>query len=207
VINNRYEVIIIGAGPSGLSTALTLFSYGIKNILVVERCKFPRYKCCAGYITEKTKNIYEKFGLDISGCHYSLIKDFKIYYKLKQRLKIENKFLFTNEKIDRVELDNAFYGLAKSNGVEIWENTKIISHRAGKNEITLSNGTTLNYGYLVFADGTTGFGSCYQKSKKRNIAFQMTFPSDRAEEIQIHFGITKGDTAGSARITGLLTWG
>ena len=35
-------------------------------------------------------------GLDIGECDYSLIKDFKIAYKLKERLKIDNKFLYTN---------------------------------------------------------------------------------------------------------------
>lgn len=190
-MKDYFEVIIIGAGPAGLSAALNLLGGGASDILVVERFSFPRYKCCAGYITGKTKKAYERLGLDIGGCHYSLIKDFKILYKLKERLKIDNKFLYTNEKIDRVELDNEFFGLAKKKGINVLENTKIIGHEPQKNAITLSDNSVLNYGSLVFADGTSGFSSKYQKVKKRNIALQLTFPSEREEEIAIHFGITK----------------
>ena len=80
-MNKHYEVIIIGAGPSGLGAALNLLKNGIKDILVIEQKKFPRYKCCAGYITNKTKKEYESLGLNINKCHYSLIKDFSIFYK------------------------------------------------------------------------------------------------------------------------------
>lgn len=54
-MNKKYDVIIIGAGPAGISAALNLQELGKKNILVIERYVFPRYKCCAGYITGKTK--------------------------------------------------------------------------------------------------------------------------------------------------------
>ena len=121
----EFEVIIVGAGPSGLATALTLLEEGISDIIVMERFTFPRYKCCAGYITGKTKAVYETFGLNIEEAHYSLIKEFNIFYRLKKRQTIVNQFLYTNRMIDRVELDNAFAELAKSKGIRIKENTTI----------------------------------------------------------------------------------
>lgn len=102
------KVIIIGAGPSGVSAALTLKKNGIDDILVVDKEVFPRYKCCAGYITTKTKNAYQEFGLNIDKCHYSLIDDFKIIYNGKCKQTIGNKFLYTNRDIDRTELDYNF---------------------------------------------------------------------------------------------------
>ena len=188
---SEYGVIIIGAGPAGISTALNLVNNGINDILIVEKHKFPRYKCCAGYITEKTGKVYKKNGLDIADCHYSLIKDFNILYKQKKKLTIENKFLYTNKNIDRVELDNAFFELAKSKGIEISENVKITAHDISAHTVTLSDGKIYGYGYLVFADGTEGFSSRYRKAKKKNIAMQLTFESNEAESINIHFGITK----------------
>lgn len=190
-LNDFYRVIIVGAGPSGLSTALNLLEYGVDDILVIEKSRFPRYKCCAGYLTSKTKEEYKKAGLDVDGCNYSLIKDFNIVYKNKNRLKINNKFLYTNRNIDRVELDNAFYELAVSKGVAVAENTVITGHDTKSDALILKGGRRIGYGYLVFADGTTGFGSRYRKNKKRNIAMQMTFESDRPQSIEIHFGVTK----------------
>lgn len=190
-MEKKYKVIIVGAGPSGLSAAINLKKLGVSDVLVVERSAFPRYKCCAGYITGKTKLAYEKLGLDIGECNYSLIKDFKICYKHKQKIQINNKFLYTNEKIDRTELDYAFFRLAKKNGVEVRENTKISGHNVKSNTLTLTDGSVLNYEHLIFADGTTGFGSRYQKCKRKNIAMQLIIESEREEAIDIHFGITK----------------
>lgn len=188
---NEYKVVIIGAGPAGLSAALNLLNFGVKDILVVERFRFPRYKCCAGYITAKTKSEYERLGLNVSDCNYSLIKDFDICYKYKSKLRIKNKFLYTNRKIDRVELDNALFELAKSKQINIAEGVKIAAHRIEENEVDLSDGRTIKYEYLIFADGTTGFGSKYRKAAKRNIAMQLIFSDERADAISIHFGKTK----------------
>ena len=41
-MTSSYDVIIIGGGPSGTSTAALLAEYGHK-VLVIEREKFPRY--------------------------------------------------------------------------------------------------------------------------------------------------------------------
>lgn len=187
----NYKVVIIGAGPSGISCALNLLKEGIKDILIIEKSKFPRYKCCAGYITNKTKKAYETLGLDIQKCHYSLIKDFNILYQYQKRQTIENKFLYTNKVIDRVELDDRFFKLAKKKKIKILEETKVLKHDIEKNELFLSNKETINYDYLVCADGTTGFSSKYQQAKKKNIALQLIIKDDTQEKIDIHFGITK----------------
>ena len=190
-MKKKYKVIIVGAGPAGLSTAINLKNNGVNDILVIEREVFPRYKCCAGYITNKTKLYYEKLGLDISKCHYNLIEDFNIFYKLKLRQNINNKFLYTNEGIERVELDYEFYKLACSKNIEIRENDYIIKSNFKSNTIILKSKRKVTYDYLVFADGTSGYGSKLQKNKNKNIALQQVFKSNLKDGIEIHFGITK----------------
>jgi geranylgeranyl reductase family protein len=55
-LNNSYDVIIAGAGPAGSVLAYELAKTGIK-VLVLEKYKMPRYKCCAGGITYKTSRV------------------------------------------------------------------------------------------------------------------------------------------------------
>ena len=206
-MKNKYEVVIIGAGPSGLSTAINLYNNGIKDILVIEKYKFPRYKCCAGYITNKTKNVYKSLGLNIDKCHYSLIDEFKIFYKFKEKQSIKNKFLYTNKVIDRVELDNSFYKLAKNMGIKILEKTSIKNNDIETNSITITDNEKIYYDYLVFADGTNGYGSIYQKFKNKNIAMQKIFKSDKKDGIEIHFNITKKGYAWVSTYNGITNVG
>jgi flavin-dependent dehydrogenase len=52
-MNNSFDVIIVGAGPSGCSCAHQLLDAG-KKVLIMDKSTFPRHKPCAGGITMKT---------------------------------------------------------------------------------------------------------------------------------------------------------
>lgn len=54
----NYDVVIVGAGPAGISLAYLLLHNRI-NVAVIDRENFPREKLCGGLITEKTKQLYE----------------------------------------------------------------------------------------------------------------------------------------------------
>ena len=47
------DTLIIGAGPAGISAAISLQKAGVSNA-VVDRQIFPREKTCGGLITGKT---------------------------------------------------------------------------------------------------------------------------------------------------------
>ena len=60
----RTKVLIIGAGPSGCMAAYRLASRGINDILLVDRCNFPRIKPCAGGIAPSAIKFLKKTGLE-----------------------------------------------------------------------------------------------------------------------------------------------
>lgn len=63
-----YDLIIIGAGPSGLSTALHLdrFAHDLGlDILILEKSRHPRLKLCAGGILAEGEAILSKLDLDL----------------------------------------------------------------------------------------------------------------------------------------------
>jgi len=52
-MQNRFETIVIGAGPAGCAAAYDLTAAG-KQVLMLDKCEFPRLKPCAGALTTKT---------------------------------------------------------------------------------------------------------------------------------------------------------
>ena len=50
------EVIIVGGGPAGASTAHALARDGV-DVLVLDRAKFPRDKTCAEYLSPQASRI------------------------------------------------------------------------------------------------------------------------------------------------------
>jgi geranylgeranyl reductase family protein len=52
------DVVIVGAGPAGAVLAYELARKGI-SVLLLEKEKLPRYKCCAGGVTTKTAKLVD----------------------------------------------------------------------------------------------------------------------------------------------------
>ena len=59
-LKKNYDVVIVGAGPSGAATARGLVNEGLE-VLVLEKRKLPRYKMCSGIIFKKSQDITERF--------------------------------------------------------------------------------------------------------------------------------------------------
>lgn len=54
-MNSNYDVLIAGAGPSGISCGITLQKQGVK-CCIIDKAKFPREKLCGGLLTNKAYN-------------------------------------------------------------------------------------------------------------------------------------------------------
>ncbi len=57
-LKQNYDVIVVGAGPAGATLAYELARRGI-GVLLLEKEKLPRYKCCAGGLTSKTVKLLD----------------------------------------------------------------------------------------------------------------------------------------------------
>ncbi len=49
----RYDAIVVGAGPAGCAAAWDLASAG-RSVLLLDKAEFPRHKACAGGLTRKS---------------------------------------------------------------------------------------------------------------------------------------------------------
>jgi menaquinone-9 beta-reductase len=59
MIDDSFDVIIIGAGPAGLTTALALAGSGL-SILILDKAKFPRDKACGDALSGKVLDVLKK---------------------------------------------------------------------------------------------------------------------------------------------------
>ena len=57
-MKKSHDVIVVGAGPAGATLAYELAKRGI-GVLVLEKEKLPRYKCCAGGVTSKAAKLLD----------------------------------------------------------------------------------------------------------------------------------------------------
>jgi flavin-dependent dehydrogenase len=57
-----YDALVLGAGPAGAATALTL-ARGGRNVLLVERKAFPRRKVCGEYVSATSLPLLDRLGV------------------------------------------------------------------------------------------------------------------------------------------------
>ncbi len=77
-MKQSHDVIVVGAGPAGATLAYELGKRGI-GVLVLEKEKLPRYKCCAGGVTRKAAKLLD---FDISEVVEDVIYELSFNFKL-----------------------------------------------------------------------------------------------------------------------------
>ncbi|MDF1506483.1 FAD-dependent oxidoreductase, partial [Roseisolibacter sp. H3M3-2] len=55
------EVLVVGGGPAGASTAWQLATEGV-DVLVLDRARFPRDKTCAEYLSPQASRLLARMG-------------------------------------------------------------------------------------------------------------------------------------------------
>ena len=60
-MTDRWDVVVVGAGPAGATTALLLARAGA-SVLLMDRARFPRDKACSEYLSPATTEILERLG-------------------------------------------------------------------------------------------------------------------------------------------------
>ena len=158
-MQNPYRVIIIGGGPSGLSTALHLQQLAphlTSSILILEKARYPRPKLCAGGLVIDAEVLLAQLGLDVGEVHH--VDADNIRFEFEGRgLNFRMWKRHALRVIRRDEFDNWLADKTKSRGLEIREEIIVKNIIPDKDGVTVeTNQEIFRTQVVVGADGSNG---------------------------------------------------
>jgi flavin-dependent dehydrogenase len=120
--STTFDVIIIGGGLAGLSSAIHLSKEDIR-VLVIEKNAYPKHKVCGEYISNEVLPYLNYLDIDVFKLGAQKINKFELSTP-KSKL-IKATLPMGGFGISRYTLDNALAKKAIQNGVEIIQDTVI----------------------------------------------------------------------------------
>jgi geranylgeranyl reductase family protein len=153
------DVAVIGAGPAGIATAITLARRGVR-VTVVDKAVFPRDKCCGDGLTTGALR-----HLDDLGLRPETVRSWQPVTDAMVRVANGKTACFSlpddgtlhAASARRIDLDAALVDLARSSGVEVLEGRALcragISGDGDVVDLGFDDGTTIRAWYVIGADG------------------------------------------------------
>lgn len=156
---DEHDILILGGGPSGLSTALHLardFSHLASRILILEKARYPRPKLCAGGLVIDAEVILQRLGLDVSEVPH--VDADRIYFDFKAKgLNIRVPKQHALRVIRRDEFDAWLARKAESRGLEIREGVTVKDIVPDQEGVTVKTDQgDFRAQIVVGADGSNG---------------------------------------------------
>ena len=144
----KYDVIIIGAGPSGFASSKILKDNNI-SFCVIDKNKFPREKLCGGGLTNKSLRLLKNFNISLDNIKTNECTNVDLVAKnINKNMVLDNKIIM----IDRKEFDHNNIKSVTNNN--FFEEEKIISI---ENNILTTDKEKYEFKYIIFSDGVNGY--------------------------------------------------
>lgn len=155
-VNRDADVVVVGAGPAGVSTAIHLVRAGLQ-VQVIDRATFPRDKICGDGLTTNALRELERIGFEPSSVpSWQPVHDIRIrsMFGHEMTAPLPRGPGLYGAIAPRIELDAALVDLARSAGVKISEGTPLTSARQRGDAVEIDTGAgTLRSAYAIGADG------------------------------------------------------
>jgi len=147
----RFDVIVIGAGPAGASAAYVAARAGLR-VALIDRKTFPREKLCGGLITGRARR------------HYAEIFGHEMPFDPQDR-KTTVDFRYRGQPVGLIEdapalcatmrwdMDAMLCGHAMAAGAQDYTGHAVAEIDCDARRVTLKDGAILQYEVLIGADG------------------------------------------------------
>ncbi len=140
-MSDHYDIIIVGAGPAGISTALHLAQIApelVSRTLILEKARHPRPKLCGGGVLPDGEVVLRNLGLDITEIPHVDVDWSHFDFDGKgMTMRGERKGKFAFRCIRRHEFDAWLADKARQRGFLIHENTTVKHMTATASEVIL----------------------------------------------------------------------
>ena len=148
----RYDVAVVGAGPSGSTTAYHLAKAGAR-VLLLDRAEFPREKPCGGGVTARA---FERAPVDLTPVVERVIDRLRLSYRLGGSFDYAYKqplvYMTQRHRMDAYLMQQAVEAGAEFHGGSI-----VRSLELEKDGVRIAaNGDVYEAGAVVGADGANG---------------------------------------------------
>ncbi len=183
-MSDRYDVLVVGGGPSGAAAAYWLAEAG-HRVLVVEKKRFPREKTCGDGLTPRAVRQLEDIGLGerLADCQrFDGLRSIAHGVTMELRWPDHPRFPSYGYVVRRRELDEMVADRAVKAGATLWPAAEAVEPVVDGGLVTgavvhrKESGTreTVKARYLVVADGANSrFGRSLGAARDRTFPLGM----------------------------------
>ena len=158
---DTYDVLIVGAGPSGTAAATVLAAAG-RRVVVADKASFPRDKCCGDGLTTLALRMLERIGFDPRPVASWQTVD-SAWLRSPSGREVEVPLPRGRGQYAavaaRLQLDNELVKHARATGAEVRENLVFsgltVNYATGSRTATahFDSGETITARWIIAADG------------------------------------------------------
>lgn len=117
----KYDVVIVGAGPAGSTTARLCAKKGLKTLLI-EKERFPRYKPCGGCLSPR---VLRELDVDIGGVIEDTVSGAKFTFQLRDPFSIVSQNP-VGYLVMRDSFDHLLCRKAQEGGADLYEGRRVV---------------------------------------------------------------------------------
>ena len=117
-----YDVIIAGGGLAGLAVSIQLGKAGYR-VALFEKETYPFHKVCGEYISLESWNFLEELGLPLSDWNLPVIRS--LLLSAPDGRSLQRELPLGGFGISRYKIDAALAVIARHNGVDLYESTRV----------------------------------------------------------------------------------
>lgn len=150
------DVLVVGAGPAGTAAAIAAVEAG-RRVIVVDKARFPRDKCCGDGLTADALRVLERLGVrpaEVAG--WNAVTDVVVRAPDGRRIELplpgDGQFAAVAPRSD---LDHALVERARRVGAEVREGVGFASltQHADRVVVDTTTGERFAARYVIAADG------------------------------------------------------